>query len=463
MGHRRNPMMRITKFFLVVLLLVLGLAPAASARLVAVGPINPANGFPLYYVDANGVALELPVPPLGTALTVPPPPNPISPTMVFDPPIPGNAFSNQIGFGAECFYWVADANFTLANFPPRAGLKIVFRAGLEASFGTGAALNGDQMVFSRIRFNIAQGLTAADVGTYVVHHPYGEETIDFTAADVAKGLRFTRDIGLTPLNFAEALNGDVGPFLVQTAPIAQANVPAGYPLTGWVGDGNTPSTVTGSPIGRNEVSITPPAGVNLGAGPGVPLTTTFFIVSGHRYPLPIPTPLALNRVTYTRNRFATYFDVFATSSVGSNVTGKIATPPLMAMPGGLGSLNGLYFVHAPYANASTRAYHANPFNPAANVTVRSQLGTNFPTTFTQKATDLVTITQAVWHTANQTLTVSARSSDTKVRPTLTLVNPPLGALVGGIKNQVIGIPPAEVIVGSSAGGVATKAVTVITP
>jgi len=456
-------MMRITKFFLVVLLLVLGLAPAASARLVAAGPINPLNGFPLYYVDANGVALELTAPPLGTPVTLPPQPNPISPTMVFDPPDPLNAFSVQVGFGAECFYWVADGDFTRANFPPRAGLKIVFRAGLEASFGTGAALNGDQMVFSRIRFNIAQGLTAADGGTYVVHHPYGEETIVFTAADVAKGIRFTRDIGLTPLNFAEALNGDVGPFLVQTAPIAQASVPPDYPVTGWVGDGTTSSTVTGSAIGVNEVSITPPAGVNLGAGPGVPLTTTFFFVSGHRYPLSIPTPLALNRVTYTRNKFATYFDVFATSSVGSTVSAKIASPRLLPMPGGLNALNGLYFVHAPYANASTRGYHANPFNPSANVAVTSTLGSNIPTTFTQKAVDLVTITQAVWHTGDQILTVTARSSDTKVRPTLTVVNPALGALVGGIKNQVVAIPPAEVIVSSSAGGVGTKAVMVITP
>jgi hypothetical protein len=335
---------------------------------------------------------------------------------------------------------------------------------LEASFGTGAALDGDQMVFSRIRVRI-KGLLTGMQGTYVVHHPYGEETIDVTAADITagKGLNMTRDIGLTPLNFAEALNGDVGPFLAQTAPIAQANVPPGYPLTGWVGDGNTSSTVTGSPIGFNEVSITPPAGVNLGAGPGAPLTTTFFIVSGHRYPLPIPTPLALNRVTYTRNQFATYFDVFATSSVGSNVTAKIATPSLIAMPGGLNALNGLYFVHAPYANSSTRAYRANPFNPSANVAVTSTLGANIPTTLTQKAVDLVTITQAVWHTGSQLLTVTARSSDTKVRPTLTVVNPALGALVGGIKNQVVGIPPAEVIVGSSAGGVATKAVTVITP
>ena len=61
-------MKRITKFFLAVFLLVLGLAPSASARLVAAGPINPGNGFPLYYVDSNGVALEMPVPPLGTAL-----------------------------------------------------------------------------------------------------------------------------------------------------------------------------------------------------------------------------------------------------------------------------------------------------------------------------------------------------------------------------------------------------------
>ena len=41
-----------------------------------------------------------------------------------------------------------------------------------------------------------------------------------TAADITagKGINMTRDIGITPLNFAEALNGDVGPFLMQTAP-----------------------------------------------------------------------------------------------------------------------------------------------------------------------------------------------------------------------------------------------------
>lgn len=111
--------MRTRALAVVVVLLVMVLAPSAFARLAAVGPINPNNGFPVYYVDTNGVALELPAPPLGTALTVPPPPNPITPAMVFDPPIAGNAFSQQIGFGAECFYWVADADWTgVTSTPP---------------------------------------------------------------------------------------------------------------------------------------------------------------------------------------------------------------------------------------------------------------------------------------------------------------------------------------------------------
>jgi hypothetical protein len=38
-------------------------APTAFARLAAVGPLNPGNGFPVYFVDTNGVALELPVKP----------------------------------------------------------------------------------------------------------------------------------------------------------------------------------------------------------------------------------------------------------------------------------------------------------------------------------------------------------------------------------------------------------------
>ena len=211
-------MTRMSKLILIAFLLVLIAAPTAFARLAAVGPLNPGNGFPVYFVDTNGVALELPVKPLGDPLTVPPPPNPISPTMVFDPPIPGNAFSQQIGFGSECFYWVADADWT--GVPSAVG-NIVYRAGLEAAFATGDAQNGQQIVFSRIRVRIPGLLPGMD-GTYTVRHPYGTETIPVTAADLAagKGLNMTRDLGVATANFTNVLNGDVGPFLIQTAPIA---------------------------------------------------------------------------------------------------------------------------------------------------------------------------------------------------------------------------------------------------
>ena len=62
-----------TKIALVVAVLVLALVPAAFAGLSAVGgspsPFNPvatSNGYPQWYTDANGVTVDLPVPPSGT-------------------------------------------------------------------------------------------------------------------------------------------------------------------------------------------------------------------------------------------------------------------------------------------------------------------------------------------------------------------------------------------------------------
>ena len=69
------------------------------------------------------------------------------------------------------------------------------------------------------------GLLPGMDGTYTVRHPYGTETIPVTAADLAagKGLNMTRDLGVATANFTNVLNGDVGPFLVQTAPIASGS------------------------------------------------------------------------------------------------------------------------------------------------------------------------------------------------------------------------------------------------
>ncbi len=82
------------------ILSLLLLASSAFARLVDVGPLNATNGVPTYYVDANGVALELTAPPFGTAIGTPQ----VAPTMVFDAPVASNVFSQQIGFGTQACY-----------------------------------------------------------------------------------------------------------------------------------------------------------------------------------------------------------------------------------------------------------------------------------------------------------------------------------------------------------------------
>ena len=449
-------MMRISKLALIACLLVLIAAPTAFARLAAVGPLNPGNGFPVYYVDTNGVALELPVPPLGTPLTVPPPPNPISPPMVFDPTIPGNAFSGQIGFGSECFYWVADANWIGVSSAVGA---IVYRAGLEAAFASGGAQNGQQIVFSRIRVRIG-GLLPGMTGTYTVRHPYGTETIVVTADDIAagKGLSLTRDLGVATQNFTNVLSGDVGPFLIQTLPIATANLPVPpappYPITGWVGDGITISPVTGSPLGFNQVSITPPGGVNLGAGNGVPLTTSNFVVSGHRFAGALPTPLTVNRVSYTRNATNTFFDVFATSELGATVTATIPPAPAVTLTAGLNELAGLFW---------SRSSFAGGFVIPPTVTITASIAGSATTTVTPVPKDLVTITQAVWNSRTQVMTIRANSSDTVNNPVLTVTNPPLGPLLNGVFSYVCQVTPATVTVASAAGGLATEPVQVLTP
>jgi hypothetical protein len=442
-------MMRISKLALIACVLVLVLASAVFARLAAVGPLNPGNGFPVYYVDTNGVALELPVKPLGNPLGVPPA---LSPTMVFDPPILGSAFSGQIGFGSECFYWVADADWT--GIPSTVG-NIVYRAGLEAAFATGDAQDGQQIVFSRIRVRIP-GLLPGMAGTYTVRHPYGTETIPVTADDIAagKGLNMTRDLGVATANFAAVLSGDVGPFLVQTLPIAVSVPTPPYDVVNWVGDGNTISPVTGSPIGFNQVSITPPAGVNLGAGNGVPLTTSNFVVSGHRFNGVLPTPLTVNRVNYTRNATNTFFDIFATSELGATVTATIPTAPVTPLTAGVNELAGLFW---------TRSSFGAGFAIPPSVSITATLLGSTPTTVTPVPTDLVTITQAVWNSRTQVMTIRANSSDTLGDPQLTVTNPPLGPMLGGVISYICQVTPATVTVASAAGGLATEPVRVLTP
>jgi hypothetical protein len=279
------------KSALLAVLLVLLLAPAAAfAALAKVGPVVPynaathtGNGYPRYYMDANGVAVDLPVPPFGDAV------NP--PTMIYGPVDPNNPFSVDIGFDAEVFFFHVQPDRT--TFDDVIGGNVNIVIGLEAGFAnaSGLAENGQQAVWQRIRFNWVD----APNGFYKFFHPYGVETL--TAAG-GTGIKHTVDTGvinIPPFNFSLALAGPIGPFLLQVNPpplIAGTPPPGFNKPTDWLGDGVTPATFTGSPLNPpfnkfrieayTDATFTTPLNIFVGNTTNV-VETSLAVIAGHRY------------------------------------------------------------------------------------------------------------------------------------------------------------------------------------
>src|SRR5262245_45527180 len=215
-----------------------------------VGPVNPANGYPRYYVDASGLALGPCFDLAGNCPTTAADlPNPLAPLS-----FPGNFFD-------EWFYWLANAKMTL----PNGGLGTLVMA-VEGSFLNGAVVPGDQMVFSRLRVRVSGLVPNA---TYTVTHPYGVDSL------VADGLGVINEpadsLALGALGFSggpTAPASRVGPrFLVW-----DATLPA--PPAGFVGFPALDHTVTGSPCGTNFFRV---------VGPGLPaggVSTNLFSIAG---------------------------------------------------------------------------------------------------------------------------------------------------------------------------------------
>src|SRR3954451_7919452 len=150
-------------------------------------------------------------------------------------------------FPDEFFYQQAGADSLVSA----GGNKVLAEFDLEGAFASGPVVNGDQIVFSRIRYKIVDGLKPDT--DYKITQPYGTDTVHTDPG--ATGFFVTQDVGVAAGDFAEALKGRVGPFL-QWAP--NPNNPADVPPTGYVGDGVTPHAVTGSQLGTNYVRIEGP-------------------------------------------------------------------------------------------------------------------------------------------------------------------------------------------------------------
>jgi len=454
------------KIALLIVVLALAVVPAAFAGLSAVGgspsPFNPvatSNGYPQWYTDANGVTVDLPVPPIGDGLT--------APTMIYQALAPAsNAVAVRAGFDTEAFYYNAKAD--PKGFATRYG-KIVATSGLEASYANGTPTEGQQVVFARIRIKAPVKVA----GTYTFTHPWGVETINVSTADINstnKGIFFTKDFGLSTGWISDGAGG----WLPVGAPggfysvLQSGNTMSTFltalspaPPAGWVGDGATLSTVTGSPTGYNKVRLQGPDANLDGKGHNF-VETSLFVVSGH---IPtntaVPLPLSVDRVTCSYIGLVENVDLFLSSRQGATVTVTDNKAPFPVLYSGT------------VTDPSGKFYKTFPGTTKSITVAVTTADAGFtPTTKTVPVIDYVNITSAAYSVSGNTLTVTATSSDFfsaakngRLAPTLTV--PGFGNMTVDASGTYTLAPvavtsplPPSITVNSTTGGTDTIAVAI---
>lgn len=429
--------------------LILSFAASALADLARVGPIDTpspsGNGFPKWYQDLNGLVLDLCMPDATD-------PGALQQTACLLETNPPYVFPTN--FPDEAFYFRAVSDDLDMSAARDGSLRARLVLALEAAFANGAAAPGDQMVFTRIR--VTAGVPHD--GRYRVKHPYGtEEFIDVVASGGNRDIVFTEDIGITPLDFAQALKSRVGPFLQRGD--ASGNATGFVTVNGaqFLSDGVALETVTGSPFGTNYFEICGPFdGVNESCR-----RTDLFALTGRVHDTvtsPIGSPLKVERATYSRDSTnGARVDVSATAIAGIGEAapklsaGAVGLPPVL--------LDGPNVLGQFYTQGM-------PVPPSAvpGLVTLTNYADSPPSALTWRIDDVVTVTGATWDPATKVLVVSAKSSDkgytgatgTFPAPDLSLDGFPTATKDGAdpvtftVAN--VTVPPASVGVTSSAGG-----------
>ena len=217
----RGSAKRLVVAVVAVALPILGVAPPAGAATVGVGPVDPANNFPLWVTaGSDRVDLCLDDPScLGTRAGLQPP-------------------------GGEAFWFNATA--TLAGSTPG-----MVEMATEAAFAADGP--GQEIAFNRIRIR----LDVPEPGTYRVDYPYGSKSFTVTAvSDAGKEINSTQDIGCLTApcgtfgELADSGDGGVGGSFLRWDPAVAPAAPPGF-----LGDGLSEHTVVGSPVDRNFVEV----------------------------------------------------------------------------------------------------------------------------------------------------------------------------------------------------------------
>ncbi len=184
------------------------IAPPVLADLQRVGPIDPANGFPVWYQDRNGLALELcdvksdAVLAGGWCLLLP-------------GDVPGPApeiFPSN--WAIEHFWWAGGARLNSMGLDATGNIvpvtnNIGLTLGLESTFTAEIPRNPDQISFGRWRVRMN---SAPCNGSYTFYTPYKEpQTFQAAAGD---RIFETDDAGIgAPGDFTGALRSSIAPFL----------------------------------------------------------------------------------------------------------------------------------------------------------------------------------------------------------------------------------------------------------
>jgi len=443
--------LKMIRMLMSLICVVTMLSGTAQAALQAVGPVDPVSTLPTYYQDTTGLALQLCLDQNGFCL-LGPPFDPAFPPVSTITTTPGSI--NDANFPGESFYFSAQAIMPIEG-GELANLAFV----MEAAFLSGVSPDGG-ITFLRTDLQKMQNLALN--ATYRVTHPYG--TFEFTTDALGNttgggGVAVRLEDGPAvpaqwlPAGMKNAVNTNIGPFLLPASfpvtPLPTALV--GTETHTYIGDGATAVAVSGSPTGNNFFRIDRIAG---GTGPSS-WQTDLFVLMGRVFTGQIPSPMAIDRVTYARDAAgAGQVDAFATAlptaALSISGTGLAATPIPQDLPN-----TGKFFAHIPVATLPT------------GVTITNSLDAPsipYPVTLV----DEVIISQASFNPVTGNLTIKADSRD-DLAPLPTLTVPQFGApntldATGTLVKAIAAttIPPQSVTVTSSKGGSATLAVSVVT-
>ncbi|MBI1987975.1 MAG: hypothetical protein HYS70_06485, partial [Nitrospinae bacterium] len=318
----------------VAAVLLVSAVPAAHAGLKRVGPVNnvpSVGGYPAWYQDTTGLALEFCDPKNqaeldgGWCLLLP-----------VDIPVVPEVFPTN--FVDEHFWYAAEASMTTGN----SGKALLVLA-VEAAFAADVEPGG-QISFSRIRVK----LTDVPVpGTYRFIHPYGEEL--FTCPDECRGaagdlIFFSDDVGIAPLIFTDALTSRLGPFLLPSNTPGGPELPATPGPAGlYIADPARSGPVTGSPLpnfidstgasrNHNIFRIEGPVGSNLDGNGHDFIETTDFALMGRVFQGAIAGEATVDHAVYARTAASQKVDVYATAFPATQGRLPAGLPPAVIVP-----------------------------------------------------------------------------------------------------------------------------------